>query len=95
MDSPAVLLARLGRELVELRLSGDVSAAMSLLRSRGVAGDDTFAVGATVHVPVHDRPAREAAASITGLGLPVTALTTRPPTLDDVYLQLTGETLAA
>jgi ABC-2 type transport system ATP-binding protein len=95
MDSPAVLLTRLGRELVELRLSGDVSAAVSLLRSRGVAGDDTFAVGATVHVPVHDRPAREAAATITELGLPVTAITTRPPTLDDVYLQLTGETLAA
>jgi ABC-2 type transport system ATP-binding protein len=95
MDSPAVLLTRLGRELVELRLSGDVSAAVSVLRSRGVAGDDTFAVGATVHVPVHDRPAREAAATITELGLPVTAVTTRPPTLDDVYLQLTGETLAA
>jgi ABC-2 type transport system ATP-binding protein len=95
MDSPAVLLARLGRELVELRLSRDVSAAVSLLRARGVAGDDTFAVGATVHVPVHDRPAREAAATITDLGLPVTAVTTRPPTLDDVYLQLTGETLAA
>jgi ABC-2 type transport system ATP-binding protein len=95
MDSPPVLLARLGRELVELRLSRDVSAAVSLLRARGVAGDDTFAVGATVHVPVHDRPAREAAATITDLGLPVTAVTTRPPTLDDVYLQLTGETLAA
>jgi ABC-2 type transport system ATP-binding protein len=95
LDSPAVLLARLGRELVELRLAGDVSAAVSLLRSRGVAGDDTFAVGATVHVPVHDRPAREAVATITDLGLAVTAVTTRPPTLDDVYLQLTGETLAA
>jgi ABC-2 type transport system ATP-binding protein len=95
LDSPAVLLARLGRELVELRLDGDVSTAASSLRSRGVAGDDTFAVGATLHVPVHDRPAREAVAIITDLGLAVTAITTRPPTLDDVYLQLTGEVLAA
>jgi ABC-2 type transport system ATP-binding protein len=95
LDSPAVLLARLGRELVELRLDGDVWAAVSTLRSRGFAGGDTFAVGATLHIPVHDRPAREAVAAITDLGLPLTAVTTRPPTLDDVYLQLTGESLAA
>ncbi|MGH9289972.1 MAG: ABC transporter ATP-binding protein [Acidimicrobiales bacterium] len=95
LDSPAVLLARLGREIVELRLDGDVSTAVSSLRSRGLAGEDTFAVGATLHVPVHDRPAREAVATITDLGLAVSAITTRPPTLDDVYLQLTGERLAA
>ncbi len=94
LDSPAVLLARLGREIVELRLDGDVSTAVSSLRSRGLAGEDTFAVGATLHVPVHDRPAREAVATITDLGLAVSAITTRPPTLDDVYLQLTGQTLA-
>jgi hypothetical protein len=34
-------------------------------------------------------------ATITDLGLSVTAITSRPPTLDDVYLQLTGEPLAA
>jgi hypothetical protein len=72
-----------------------VWAAVSTLRSRGFAGGDTFAVGATLHIPVHDRPAREAVAAITDLGLPLTAVTTRPPTLDDVYLQLTGESLAA
>jgi hypothetical protein len=44
---------------------------------------------------VHDRPAREALAAITDLGLAATAVATRRPTLDDVYLQLTGETLAA
>ena len=44
---------------------------------------------------VHDRPAHDAAASIAELGLAVTAITSRPPTLDDVYLQLTGEPLAA
>jgi ABC-2 type transport system ATP-binding protein len=95
LDSPAVLLARLGRELVELRLDGDVPTALASLRSQGVAGDDTFTVGATLHVPVHDRPAHEAVTAITDLGLRATAITTRRPTLDDVYLQLTGETLAA
>jgi ABC-2 type transport system ATP-binding protein len=95
LDSPAALLARMGRELVELRVDGDVSTAVTSLRGRGLAGDDAFAVGATLHVPVHDRPAHEAAASIAEVGLPVTAITSRPPTLDDVYLQLTGEPLAA
>ena len=95
LDSPAALLAHMGRELVELRVDGDVSTAVTSLRGRGLAGDDAFAVGATLHVPVHDRPAHEAAASIAELGLPVTAITSRPPTLDDVYLQLTGEPLAA
>jgi ABC-2 type transport system ATP-binding protein len=95
LDSPAALLAHMGRELVELRVDGDVSTAVSSLRRRGLAGDDAFAVGATLHVPVHDRPAHEAAASIAEVGLPITAITSRPPTLDDVYLQLTGEPLAA
>ena len=95
LDSPAALLAQMGRELVELHLDGDVHIAVSSLRAQGLAGDDAFAVGATLRVPVHDRPAREAVASIADLGLGVTAITTRPPTLDDVYLQLTGESLAA
>jgi ABC-2 type transport system ATP-binding protein len=95
LDSPAALMTHLGRELVELRLTGDVPGAVSSLRARGLAGDDAFAVGATLHLPIHDRPAREAVATIADMGLGVTAITSRPPTLDDVYLQLTGERLAA
>ena len=34
-------------------------------------------------------------ASVRGTGLVTTATSTRPPTLDDVYLRLTGDTLAA
>jgi ABC-2 type transport system ATP-binding protein len=95
LDSPAVLLARMGREIVELRVDGDVPSALSSLRARGLAGGDSFAVGTTLHVPVNGRPARETVAAITGLGLRLEAITSRPPTLDDVYLQLTGESLAA
>jgi ABC-2 type transport system ATP-binding protein len=95
LDSPAALLAHMGRELVELHLDGDVHTAVSSLRTRGLAGDDAFAVGATLRIPVHDRPARDALATIGDLRLGVTAIATRPPTLDDVYLQLTGESLAA
>jgi len=95
MDRPAALLAGLGNELVELRIDGDVSKAVSSLRAHGIAGDDAFAVGATVHVPLRDRPGHQVVAEITELGLAVIAVTTRQPTLDDVYLQLTGASLAA
>jgi ABC-2 type transport system ATP-binding protein len=95
LDRPAALLAGIGREIVELRLDGDVPSAVSRLRAEGVAGDDTFTVGTTLRVPVHDRTGRDAIATITDLGLAVRAVTSRPPTLDDVYLQLTGESLAA
>jgi ABC-2 type transport system ATP-binding protein len=95
LDSPAALLAGLGREIVELRVVGDVATTVSTLRARGIAGGDTFAVGTSVHVPLHDRPGAEAVAAITDLGLAVNAVTRRAPTLDDVYLQLTGTSLAA
>ncbi|MGH8985286.1 MAG: ABC transporter ATP-binding protein [Acidimicrobiia bacterium] len=95
LDQPAALLAGLGQEIVELRVDGDVTRAVSSLRARGIAGDDTFAVGTSVLVPLHDGSGRQAVAAITDLGLAVTAITSRPPTLDDVYLQLTGASLAA
>jgi ABC-2 type transport system ATP-binding protein len=95
LDTPAALLAGLGREIVELRLDGDVAATVAALRRHGIGGDDTFAVGATVHIPMHDRPGRHAVAAITELGVAARAITSRAPTLDDVYLQLTGTSLAA
>ena len=95
LDSPAALLAGLGRELVELRIDGDVSAAVASLRRGGIAADDTFVVGATVHIPLQERSGRDAVAAITDLGVAASAITSRAPTLDDVYLQLTGESLAA
>jgi len=95
LDTPAALLAGLGREIVELRVDGDVTAAVAQLRTHGIAGADTFVVGATIHVPLRHRPGREAVAAITDLGIAARAITSRPPTLDDVYLKLTGESLAA
>jgi ABC-2 type transport system ATP-binding protein len=93
--APAELRGALGRELVELRVDGDGEAALGVLRAHGVAGDDAFSIGATVTLPLHDADAGGAVAAIGRLGLPVTALATRPPTLDDVYLRLTGGRLVA
>jgi ABC-2 type transport system ATP-binding protein len=95
LDTPAALLAGMGREIVEMRIDGDVQTALATLRRRGIARDDSFSVGSTVTVPLHDIPAAHAVGVITELALPATALSTRPPTLDDVYLRLTGSRLAA
>ena len=95
LDTPQALLAGLGAEIVELRVEGDVEAVLSFLRARGVAGADAFAVGATITVPLRGRPARDVIDAATDFGAPLAQTTTRPPTLDDVYLRLTGNRLAA
>ena len=94
LDTPARLLSALGREVLELRIDGDVTSALAALRAHGIAGDDAFAVGASVHVPLRDRSGPGAVAAVHDLGV-ATGISSRPPTLDDVYLQLTGESLAA
>jgi ABC-2 type transport system ATP-binding protein len=95
LDTPAALLAGLGGEIVELRVHGDGGDALDSLRAHGVAGGDAFAVGSTVTLPLHQRGAAESIAAITGLGLATASISTRRPTLDDVYLRLTGARIAA
>src|SRR5207247_58413 len=67
MGTPAALLADLGREIVEVRIDGDAEGALALLRERGVAGEDAVAVGSSVTVPRHDRPAGDRIAGLQGL----------------------------
>jgi ABC-2 type transport system ATP-binding protein len=94
LDSPGALLAGLGREILEFRVSGSPEAALDALRDRGVAGEDAFAVGARVTVPLHEQAATDALAAIESEHLHVSEIATRVPTLDDVYLHLTGERIA-
>jgi ABC-2 type transport system ATP-binding protein len=93
LDTPAGLRAQLGRELVELRARGSAADALAALRARNVAGEDAFTVGSTLTVPLHDLSGSAAIALVDELGL-ATEISTRTPTLDDVYLRLTGNRLA-
>ena len=88
--SPQALRSYLGAELLELQIRGDAAAALDVLRARGIAGDDAFAVGSTLAVPLHDAASSAAIAAVHEIGIPATAISARPPTLDDVYLRLTG-----
>ena len=93
LDTPERLRAALGSELVELRVEGDASAALAALRAVGIARDGAFTVGSTVTVPLNGHSSTEAIARIHELGL-AAAVSARQPTLDDVYLRLTGGRLA-
>jgi ABC-2 type transport system ATP-binding protein len=94
LDTPAGLLAGFGRELLELRIDGDPEAALSSLRELRIAGGDAFVVGSTVIVPLRDRSAASAIAAIYESAFSGLSINTRRPTLDDVYLRLTGARLA-
>jgi ABC-2 type transport system ATP-binding protein len=91
LDSPRELLHDLGRELVELRIDGDIRSAFETLRFHRIADENAFAIGATVTLPLHDRTAAQAIAAVGELDLPVAGISSREPTLDDVYLRLTGD----
>jgi len=94
LDRPERLRRRLGRELVELKVRNDLGIALNALRERGIAGGDAFAIGSTLTIPLHDLTAHRAIDTINELGL-ASSISAREPTLDDVYVQLTGARLAA
>jgi ABC-2 type transport system ATP-binding protein len=94
LGTPAALRDELGAELVEVRLDGDGDRALERLRAHGVAGADAFVVGSTLTVPLRHGGASSAIAAVEALELGALAVGTRRPTLDDVYLRLTGGRLA-
>jgi ABC-2 type transport system ATP-binding protein len=91
LDSPERLLAELGNEILELRVAGDGPAALAALRASGIASVDAYAIGSTVTVPLHDHSVTQAIAALGETSLAPSGVATRGPTLDDVYLRLTGE----
>ena len=74
-------------------MNGNARSVLESLRKRGIAGDDAFTVGSTLTVPLHEHTSGEAIAVVSELGV-ASAISTRQPTLDDVYLRLTGDRLA-
>jgi len=95
LDTPERLLEGLGQAIVELRLeNGNAPAALAPLRAQGIAGDDAFTVGSTLTIPLHEHTAAQAIAAVDAAGVRTRSISTREPTLDDVYLRLTGASLA-
>jgi ABC-2 type transport system ATP-binding protein len=97
LDRPDALLAGFGGEVLEVRVAGAAArapAALAALRDAGVAGADAFAVGSTLTVPLHGASPAAGVAALDRARIRAAAVATRAPTLDDVYLRLTGASLA-
>ena len=94
LDTPTALLAGLGSEILELRVDGDGDTALASLRARGIATADAFAIGSTLTIALEGRSAADAIAAVNSTEVKASGFTTRPPTLDDVYLRLTGTQIA-
>ncbi|HLY34657.1 MAG TPA: ABC transporter ATP-binding protein [Jatrophihabitantaceae bacterium] len=92
-DTPANLTAALGREVLELRVD-DAVRAVRALADTGVRPPDVLVVGTTVTVCLKAIEADRVFDAFDVAGVSVHASTRRPPSLDDVYLQLTGDRFA-
>jgi ABC-2 type transport system ATP-binding protein len=94
MNSPRALRAELGRELVELRAHDDAELTLQQLQSEGAANGNTFLVGQSIYIPLRDQSTSDVVGAIERSGIRTVLISTREPTLDDVYLRLTGGQLA-
>jgi len=91
MDSPAALLAGLGQEVLEVE--GATEAVTTTLRAAGISTEGAFEIGSTVTVPFHNGHGDAAVRALRDTSLQLRSISVRKPTLDDVYLRLTGATL--
>ena len=89
-DTPANLLALVGPDVVELRVE-DPQPAMGVLARAGLAGDDIVVIGTTVTASLRGVSPSHLQELLAEQDITLRSFTTRPATLDDVYLRLTGK----
>jgi ABC-2 type transport system ATP-binding protein len=94
--TPSELKRAIGTDLIVARIEGDISVAASAVRSvDGIASveihDDEISLSATDGAGAISG----VAVALNGCGVRVTSLTLRTPTLDDVFLDVTGAKLSA
>jgi ABC-2 type transport system ATP-binding protein len=92
-DSPARLLATMGEQVLDVRME-DPPRLVNLLVARGVDVDDILVVGGSVTVSLKSVTASEITGLLEDYVVGVRSATTRAPSLDDVYLRLTGGRMA-
>ena len=88
-DTPAHLLASMGQQILELRVE-DPGRLIGLLADHGVAEADILVIGGSVTVSLKTMSASEISRLLEENAVGLRSATTRAPSLDDVYLRLTG-----
>ncbi|HJT38409.1 MAG TPA: ATP-binding cassette domain-containing protein [Actinomycetota bacterium] len=91
MDEPAALLSQLGEEMLEV--DGASESVTQLLGDRGIPVGDVFRLGSTITVPFQNGDGDAAVRALRDSSLQIRSISVRRPTLDDVYLRLTGASL--
>jgi ABC-type multidrug transport system ATPase subunit len=88
----AELKARLGATVVELRMNDELAAKKAAELLIGISQHDPVTDGNTVRVTTQDGPAILPAlvARLNTVDMPIAGLQVREPSLDDVFLELTG-----
>ena len=93
---PAALKQSVGKDLIVATVDGDASTVVSALRAvDGVDDIDIHGDELSIATPDGSRVIAGVAVALDGCGVPVQSLTLRTPTLDDVFLQVTGSHLEA
>ena len=93
--TPTVLKQSVGKDLIVAEIDGDHAAAEAALRAvDGVDAVDVHGNVLSLASPNGAGVIADVAVALNGCGVPVRSLTLRTPTLDDVFLQVTGSTLA-
>jgi ABC-2 type transport system ATP-binding protein len=93
-DTPANFLGILGDEVLEIRAE-DTSTTTQTLRAGGIPEEDILVIGSTVTASLRGASSENLLLQLRHAGVNVRAATTRTPTLDDVYLRLTGGHITA
>jgi len=93
--TPTALKSSIGNDLIVAEVDGDTGAIESELRGlTGVASVEVHGAQLTVSAANGAAVIADVAVAIKSSGLDVQSLTLRTPTLDDVFLQVTGSSLA-
>jgi ABC-2 type transport system ATP-binding protein len=94
-DTPDALKRRVGADMVVARVDGDTEVAVRALRALPeVESVDVAASEITARVGDGPTAVTPVALALSGAGVPVESLTLRRPTLDDVFLAVTGRRMA-
>ena len=88
-DTPARLLASMGEQIFEVRVEAP-DRLTQLLENHGVPAKDILVIGESVTVLLKTVSAAGVSRMLENHPLRIRSATTRAPSLDDVYLHLTG-----
>jgi ABC-2 type transport system ATP-binding protein len=92
-DSPSRLLADVGSEVLDLRVD-EPAKAVDVLEQLGIPSADILVIGGTITASLRDSDGARLLQLLGEYGIPIRTATTRKPTLDDVYLRLTGDRIS-